>query len=122
MRSPIPPGSIPPPRRPASCASGCCAPASSAPAPDSASDAVSAQERAPDDDLDPGGFPPPGYPDVAPCLEAPNSDKPRKFLRATQALSFVALAVFALHAGLHFGGKGLDSLFTRSANKGLGPS
>ena len=44
-------------------------------------------------------------------MEAPHSDKPRKFLRATQALSFVALVVFALHAALHFGGKGLDSLF-----------
>src|SRR5437763_11542725 len=44
-------------------------------------------------------------------MEAPHSDKPRKFLRATQALSFVALVVFALHAALHFGGKSLDSLF-----------
>src|SRR5438067_10933488 len=44
-------------------------------------------------------------------MEAPKSDKPRKFLRAVQALSFVVLVVFALHAGLHFGGKSLDSLF-----------
>jgi diguanylate cyclase (GGDEF)-like protein len=44
-------------------------------------------------------------------MEAPKTDKPRKFLRATQALSFAALVVFALHAGLHFGGKSLDSLF-----------
>jgi len=52
-------------------------------------------------------------------MEAPKSDKPRKFLRATQALSFVALAVFALHAGLHFGGKGLDSLFNDWVYNGL---
>ena len=44
-------------------------------------------------------------------MQAPARDKPRKLLRAAQAASVLVLGLFALHAGLGLGGKGLDDFF-----------
>jgi two-component system cell cycle response regulator len=44
-------------------------------------------------------------------VEAAATDKPRRFLRATQVVSVLALAAYALHVGVGLGGKRLESFF-----------
>ena len=47
------------------------------------------------------------------------ANKSRKFLRATQIVSFLALVAYALHVGVGFGGEGSDPLFNDYIYNGL---
>jgi diguanylate cyclase (GGDEF)-like protein len=52
-------------------------------------------------------------------VEAPATPKSRKFLRAIQGISFLALLAYALHVGVGFGGPGSERLFSDFVYNGL---
>jgi diguanylate cyclase (GGDEF)-like protein len=52
-------------------------------------------------------------------MQAAVPEKPRRFLRAVQAASFLALVAYALHVGVGLGGAGMGSFFTDYVYNGL---
>jgi diguanylate cyclase (GGDEF)-like protein len=52
-------------------------------------------------------------------MEARATHKPRTFLRVTQLVAFLALAAYALHVGVGFGGEGMAKFFEAYLYNGL---
>ncbi|HEX8052660.1 MAG TPA: diguanylate cyclase [Thermoleophilaceae bacterium] len=52
-------------------------------------------------------------------MQAAVPEKPRRFLRAVQVLSFLALAGYALHVGVGLGGDGMEPFFSDYVYNGL---